>query len=73
MNPIWYLMITGYIRYFLWVTLEFGGKSVFSMLYCCWNFVVEGDGIAFGRLCFDANGGVIDLIISSMAFGLVCN
>jgi hypothetical protein len=55
------------------VTLEFGGKSVFSMEYCCWNFVVEGDGIAFGRLCFDANGGVIDLTISSMAFGLVCN
>lgn len=35
--------------------------------------MVEGDGIAFGRLCFDGKGVVIDLIISSMAFGLVCN
>ncbi|KAJ6754400.1 GLOBAL TRANSCRIPTION FACTOR GROUP E8-RELATED [Salix purpurea] len=23
---------------------------------CCWDFVAEGDGIAFGRLCFEANG-----------------
>ncbi|KAJ6776889.1 hypothetical protein OIU74_000963 [Salix koriyanagi] len=39
------------IRYFRWVTLQFVGNSV--------DFVVEGDGISFGRLCFEANGGGI--------------
>lgn len=30
--------------------------------------MVKGDGIAFGRLCFDANGGVIDLYYQFYGF-----